>query len=230
MRILVVDDEEDIADGIAKGLKQHSFAVDTAYNGEEALKKATASDYDLICLDITMPGISGLEVCKQLREDLKGECPRILMLTALSGIDDRVLGLDEGADDYLVKPFDFSELVARVRALLRRDTEVTSNLIKLGNLELNLKRFSAEYEDKKGEKHLIKLTQKEFSLLHFFMTRPGEVFSQERLLEHNWDENIDKITHTVRVTIAQLRKKLATTGDQLKIETVVGAGYRLEVT
>ena len=227
MRLLVVDDEQDIADSISKGLKQQGFAVDTAYSGEEALDKTASFTYDLLCLDISMPGISGLEVCKQLRQEFKGNCPRILMLTALSSIQERVEGLDEGADDYLVKPFDFTELVARVRALLRRDTDVTGNVIKIGNLELDMKKFSVVYEDEAGNKNNLKLTSKEFSLLRFFMSRPSEVFSQERLLEYNWDENTDPLTHTVRVTIAQLRKKLLTTGDKVKIETIVGAGYKL---
>lgn len=229
MRILIVDDEVEIADSVAKGLRQHGFAVDTAYTGEEALDKAVRSTYDLFCLDVTMPGLSGLEVCQQLRQELKGDCPRILMLTAMSSIKDRVAGLDQGADDYLVKPFDFSELVARVQALLRRDTEVTGSVIELANLKLDLKRHSAEYQDGDGNRNYLKLTSKEYSLLQFFMSRPEEVFSQERLLEHNWDENLDPLTHTVRVTIAQLRKKLAKTGDELEIQTVVGAGYRLAI-
>lgn len=226
MRILIVDDEVGIAESVAKGLRQHGFAVDTAYSGEEALDKAVKSDYDLLCLDVTMPGISGLEVCQQLKQELKGKCPRILMLTAMSSIEDRVTGLNQGADDYLVKPFDFSELVARVQALLRRDTEVTGSIIELANLKLDLKRHSAEYKSANGKKNYLTLTSKEYSLLQFFMSHPEQVFSQERLLEHNWDENSNPLTHTVRVTIAQLRKKLAKTGNQLVIETVVGAGYR----
>lgn len=229
MRILIVDDEKEIADSVAKGLRQNGYAVDTAYSGEEALEKTALSSYDLLCLDVTMPGISGLEVCKQLKEELKAECPRILMLTAMSSIQDRVTGLDEGADDYLVKPFDFSELVARVRALLRRDTDVTGSVIKLANLTMNMKKHLVEYQDEEGKNNNLKLTSKEFLLLRFFMSHPEEVFSQERLLEHNWDENLDTLTHTVRVTVGNLRKKLVSTGGKLEIETVVGAGYRLTV-
>ena len=223
MRILVVDDEADLVDAIARGLRREGYAVDTAATGEEALAKAAWTPYDLICLDITMPGIDGFEVCRVLRDDPpEGVAPRVLMLTARDTVEERIRGLDMGADDYLVKPFAFDELAARVRSLLRRDPGRSGAVLEVGTLSLD----TARHHSQRGGRSL-DLTAKEFALLHYFMSRPGEVVSQEELLEHVWDEHADPFTNTVRVTVGTLRRKLAIDGEPGLIETVVGRGYRL---
>ncbi|MEZ5262826.1 MAG: response regulator transcription factor [Acidimicrobiales bacterium] len=221
MRVLVVDDEVDLANAVAKGLRREGYAVDVAGSGQEALDALGFTDYDLVCLDLTMPGIDGIEVCRQVRAG-EGTQPRVLMLTARDSVNDRVTGLDVGADDYLVKPFAFPELAARVRTLLRRDTPHTTALLRVGPLELDAARRAA----RSGERTL-ELTAKEFALLRYFMTHPGEVLSQERLLEHVWDTNADPFTNTVRVTVGTLRRKLTVDGEAPLLETVIGSGYRL---
>jgi DNA-binding response OmpR family regulator len=226
MRLLVVDDEVDLADAVAKGLRREGYAVDLAYDGEDALDKIRLNSYDLVCLDITMPGTDGREVCRQVRADQHlQEQPRILMLTARDSLEDRVSGLDDGADDYLVKPFAYPELSARVRSLLRRDAGTSSALLQVADLELDTARHVARRGDRQLE-----LTAKEFALLRYFMTHPGEVLSQETLLEHVWDEHADPFTNTVRVTVGTLRRKLIAEGEPPLIETVIGRGYRLRDT
>jgi DNA-binding response OmpR family regulator len=225
MRILVVEDEQDLADAIAKGLRREGYAVDAAYTGDEALEKLDINEYDLICLDLNLPGVDGRTIARRLRGNGAGHPdtrPRILMLTARGEIDDRISGLDDGADDYVVKPFDFGELSARVRALLRRDAGRTGAVLSVGDLEMD----SARHEARRAGR-LLNLSPKEFALLRFFMSHPGEVFSQEDLLEHVWDEHADPFTKTVRVTIMNLRRKLEVLDNKQPIETVVGRGYRL---
>jgi DNA-binding response OmpR family regulator len=223
VRILVVDDEADLTDAIARGLRREGYAVDVAYGGREAIDKAGVNAYDLICLDLTMPDVDGLEVCRAVREDLDLEpAPRVLMLTARDSLEDRVTGLDEGADDYLVKPFAFEELNARIRSLLRRDAGASSAVLRVGDLSLDTSR----HEARRGERTL-ELTAKEFALLRYFMANPGQVLSQEHLLEHVWDEHADPFTNTVRVTVGTLRRKLADGDESQVIETVIGRGYRL---
>ncbi len=221
MRILVVDDEVDLADAVSRGLRREGYAVDVANDGADALDKAAINAYDLVCLDITMPGIDGREVCRRIRADVEPQ-PRILMLTARDGLEDRVAGLDEGADDYLVKPFAFPELLARVRSLLRRDSRSVSSVVSVGELELD----DARHEARRGERRL-DLTAKEFALLRYFMLHAGEVISQESLLEHVWDEHADPFTNTVRVTVGTLRRKVTIGDEPPLIETVIGSGYRL---
>jgi DNA-binding response OmpR family regulator len=221
MRVLVVEDEADLADAVARGLRREGYAVDVAYDGDEALDKAAVNAYDLVCLDLNLPGIDGIDVVRRLRADA-AEPPRVLMLTARDRTVDRVVGLDEGADDYLVKPFDFDELKARVRALLRRDAGRSGAVLRVGDIELDSSRHDARRDG-----HPLPLTPKEFALLRYFMSRSGQVLSQEELLEHVWDENADPFTNTVRVTVMTLRRKLADAGDGQPIETVVGRGYRL---
>ena len=221
MRILVVDDEVDLADAVSRGLRREGYAVDVANDGADALDKAAINAYDLVCLDITMPGIDGREVCRRIRADVERQ-PRILMLTARDGLEDRVAGLDEGADDYLVKPFAFPELLARVRSLLRRDSRSASSVVSVGELELD----DARHEARRGERRL-DLTAKEFALLRYFMLHAGEVISQESLLEHVWDEHADPFTNTVRVTVGTLRRKVTIDDEPPLIETVIGSGYRL---
>ena len=223
MRILVVDDEPDLVEALARGLRREGYAVDTALDGDEALAKASWTPYDLVCLDITMPGVDGLEVCRALRANrAEGIVPRVLMLTARDTLEDRVRGLDVGADDYLVKPFAFDELAARVRSLLRRDGGRSGSVLVVGSLVVD----TARHEARRGDR-LVDLTAKEFALLRYFMSRPGEVISQEELLDHVWDEHADPFTNTVRVTVGTLRRKLSIDDEPGLVETVVGRGYRL---
>ena len=225
MRILVVEDEHDLADAVARGLRNDGYATDVAYDGDEAMAKIEVNDYDLICLDLNLPGVDGRTIARSIRAgqiQLPGEQPRILMLTARGEASDRIGGLDGGADDYVVKPFDFDELRARVRALLRRDAGRSTALLRVGSLELDTARHEARRDGRP-----LPLSPKEFALLRYFMSDPGAVFSQEDLLEHVWDENADPFTKTVRVTVMTLRRKLEAEGDEQPIETVVGSGYRL---
>jgi DNA-binding response OmpR family regulator len=221
--LLVVEDEPDLADVVARGLRRDGHAVDIALNVLEAQVKLRSAGYDLAILDWNLPDGSGLELCRDLvsgdQPTLEGVRPRILMLTARDAVEDRVSGLDSGADDYLVKPFALAELSARVRSLLRRDSD-TEPLLTVGDLKLDQARFEAT----RGGARL-DLTAKEFALLHYFMANSGKVLSQEHLLEHVWDEMADPLTNVVRVTVSNLRKKL---GSPPVILTVPGRGYRLE--
>jgi len=223
MRLLVVEDEPDLADVIARGLRRDGHAVDVANRVVDADVKLRSAGYDLVVLDWNLPDGSGLEMCRDLVSGdlptLEGDRPKILMLTARDDVEDRVAGLDSGADDYLVKPFAFAELSARVRALIRRDTE-SDPVIRVGPLQLDAARFVATRDG-----HRLDLTAKEFALLHYFMANAGIVMSQEQLLEHVWDEMTDPLTNVVRVTVSNLRKKL---GDPPLITTVAGRGYRLD--
>lgn len=222
MRLLVVEDEPDLANAIARGLRRDGHAVDVALTASDADLKLRTAGYDLVCLDWSLPDGSGIALCRQLVNGelptLEGERPRILMLTARDGVEDRVTGLDSGADDYLVKPFAFAELSARVRALLRRE-ERDDPVLEVGPLRLDPARFEAS---RAGS--ALELTAKEFALLHYFMSHAGHVLSQEHLLEHVWDEMADPMTNVVRVTVSNLRKKL---GEPPLIDTVPGRGYRL---
>ncbi len=222
MRLLIVEDEVELASAVARGLRRQGHAVDVAETAIDAELKLMSVGYDLILLDWNLPDAPGLEICRRLThgelETFAAERPRILMLTARDEVDDRVLGLDAGADDYLVKPFAFAELAARVRALLRRDDQA-GPVIEVDDLFLDPARFEAR---EGGE--TLNLSAKEFSLLHYFMAHPGRVMSQEHLLEHVWDEMADPFTNVARVTISNLRKKLR---DPERLETVPGRGYRL---
>jgi DNA-binding response OmpR family regulator len=229
MRVLVVEDEVDLAEAIALGLRREGYAVDVAHDVAGAVDRLSVSSYDLITLDLNLPDGDGLDLASRLRTDPllaptdDDPAPRILMLTARDGVGERVIGLDEGADDYLVKPFDFGELSARVRSLLRRDAGRSGARLTVGELSLDSARFEVT---RRGRR--IDLTAKEFALLRYFMAHTGEVLSQERLLEHVWDENADPLTNTVRVTVGTLRRKLTRDDDpEPPIETVIGAGYRL---
>ena len=223
VRVLVVEDETDLADAVATGLRREGYAVDIANDGEEALDKLAYTEYDLVCLDLTLPKVDGIEVCRRIRNgDTASTGTRVLMLTARDAVGDRVSGLDQGADDYLVKPYAFAELTARVRTLLRRDAGRSGAVLHVGDLELDTARLLAT----RGGRDL-ELTAKEFALLRYFMTHAGEVLSTEDLLEHVWDEFTDPFTNTVRVTVGTLRRKLSAGGEPPVIETLIGSGYRL---
>jgi len=221
VRLLIVEDELDLANALARGLRQQGYAVDIAADGEQGWELAEVNDYDLLILDLNLPGMDGLEVCRRLRSSR----PRllILMLTARGRLADRVRGLDLGADDYLVKPFHFEELAARVRALLRRDLRVREPLLQWGDLKLDPAARIAWQSN-----HRLELTRKELGILEYLMRHPGEVISQEELLEHVWDVEADPFTNTVRVHLHSLRCKLGDDATAPRyIETVVGQGYRL---
>jgi DNA-binding response OmpR family regulator len=228
MRVLVVEDEEDLARALAIGLRRDGYAVDTAETGAEALDKLSVTPYDIVCLDLNLPDGDGRDVCRHLRaghHQIDGtDRPRVIMLTARDALEDRVAGLDDGADDYLVKPFALPELLARLRALSRRRSEHTGSVMSAGSIHMDVARRQAWV----GETRL-DLTTREFALLRYFLSHPGEVLGAERLLDHVWDDSIDPFTNTVRVTISKLRRKLADAGEEDAIETLVGAGYRLVV-
>jgi len=220
MRVLVVEDELRMASLIRRGLVKEGLAADIAPNGEEALVSARASDYDAIVLDVMLPGINGFETCRRLREG--GVWAPVLMLTARDSVEDRVAGLDTGADDYLVKPFAFAELLARLRALARRGDPERPTLLALGDLRLD----PATREVWRGDTE-IQLSPKEFSLLETFMRRPGQVLSRLHLLEHAWDFAYENRSNVVDVYIRHLRRKIDEPFGRHTLETVRGAGYRL---
>jgi DNA-binding response OmpR family regulator len=231
MRLLVVEDEEDLAEGLRVGLARTGYAVDVAPDADTAYERLTVNEYDLMLLDLNLPDGDGFTLCRSLRSgELVTPGPgdvRVLMLTARGGVEDRVRGLDEGADDYLVKPFALAELQARIRALLRRDTAGKTSVLQVGALVLDAARHAVTL----GGAPLA-LTPKEFGVLEYLMTRPGYVVPAEELLEHVWDANADPFTQTVRVTVGTLRRKLGAFTDASSrgdgwIETVVGRGYRL---
>jgi len=226
VRLLIVEDEVDLATALATGLRREGYAVDTAATAVAARERLEEAPYDVVCLDLGLPDGDGRQLCRALRAgDLavpEAAPPRILMLTARDGLDDRVGGLDDGADDYLVKPFSFAELAARVRALARRPTINAGATIRLGSLELDAARHEAHRNDQR-----LDLTPKEFALLRYLMLHPNEVLTPERLLEHVWDDRADPFTNTVRVTVSNLRRKLGEAGPGQPIQTVTGVGYRL---
>ncbi|MGI9540020.1 MAG: response regulator transcription factor [Miltoncostaeaceae bacterium] len=216
MRVLIVEDEPDLREALSKGLRREGYAVDTVADGPSAVTRGPTTPYDLVVLDLSLPGLDGLEVCRRIRA--AEDPPLVLMLTARDGIEDRVGGLDAGADDYLVKPFDFRELSARLRALSRRETPGRPEVLECGELTLD----PATREVAAGGE-AVRLTAKEWAVLEYLMRRAGDVVSPEELLEHVWDDQVDPFTNTVRVQVGTLRRKI---GAQ-RIQTVVGAGYRL---
>ena len=219
MRVLVVEDEHNLADAIARGLRREGMAVDVAYDGTTGQEMAFVTRYDVVVLDRDLPGVHGDEICAELVAS--DTLTRVLMLTASGTVADRVEGLQLGADDYLPKPFDFTELVARVRALGRRATPAAPPVLAAGDVVLDRSRHVVTRAGRE-----LDLTHKEFGLLEELLKARGGVVSSEELLERVWDANADPFTTTVRVTMMTLRKKL---GDPPLIETVVGAGYRVRV-
>ncbi|TYK45986.1 response regulator transcription factor [Actinomadura decatromicini] len=218
MRVLIVEDERVLADTIADGFREEAMAVDVVYDGDDALERTSYNEYDVVVLDRDLPGVHGDDVCRTLVT--RRSPARILMLTAAADVDERVDGLSLGADDYLPKPFVFSELVARVRALARRSGPVVPPVLELRGIRLDPYRRRAARDGRE-----LRLTKKEFAVLEELLRADGGVVSAERLLERAWDENIDPFSNIVRVTMATLRRKL---GAPPVIETVTGSGYRLE--
>ncbi len=216
MRILIVEDEHKIANSIKKGLEQETWAADVAYDGEEGYDLASSEEYDVIILDLMLPKMDGTEICKKLRSE--GNNTPILMLTAKGSVNDRVEGLDSGADDYLVKPFAFEELLARIRALVRRPKEAQNSVLKVGDLALDTNTF----EVKRGGKN-IELSRKEFALLEYLMRNSGRVVSKENIIAHVWNYEADILPNTVEVFVGYLRDKV---GEGV-IKTVRGFGYKV---
>lgn len=222
MRILLVEDEPRVAHFIAKGLREQSYAVDIAGDGEQALYQASSNEYELIILDVMLPLKNGFQVCKQMRAS--GIKQPVLMLTARDAVDDRVTGLDCGADDYLGKPFDFKELLARIRALLRRTKEFRPEIIQLADLVVNT---SSHTITRAGRP--ISLTAKEYSLLEFFILRAGKLVRRDEIAEHVWDENFDPFSNVIDVYVRRLRKKIDEGFSPPLIHTRRGEGYILSV-
>jgi two-component system, OmpR family, response regulator len=220
MRVLVVEDEVKMASLIRRGLREEGVAADVAIKGEDALWMAQASPYDAIVLDVMLPGIDGFETCRRLRDD--GVSAPVLMLTARGAVEDRVAGLDGGADDYLVKPFSFSELLARLRALGRRGPVERATVLTVGDLRLD----PAAHRVWRGERE-VALSAKELALLEAFMRHPGEVLSRYALLERAWDYDYENRSNVVDVYVRYLREKVDRPFGVESIETVRGAGYRL---
>jgi DNA-binding response OmpR family regulator len=216
MRVLVVEDNPVVADAVAEGLRDQGMAVDAAYDGPSGLEKALLNPYDVVVLDRDLPGLHGDQLCEQLVGSL---CPsRVLMLTAAGDVEDRVEGLNLGADDYLAKPFDFSELVARVRALARRSPS-TPPVLTRGDLVVDRARRTVTRAGRP-----VPLARKELGVLEVLVQAEGAVVGAEQLLQQVWDEYADPFTNTVTVTVGRLRRKL---GDPPLVETVIGGGYRI---
>jgi len=220
MRILLVEDEQNAAVMLAKGLREQTYAVDLASDGDAALYQASVNDYDLIILDVMLPLKDGFNVCRDLRAS--GSTVPILMLTARDSVQDRIAGLDNGADDYLVKPFNFHELLARARALLRRGPALRPERIQIADLMIDTR---ARQIIRKGKK--IELTAKEYALLEYLVRRAGEVVTRAEIAEHVWDESFDPFSNLIEVYIQRLRRKIDD-GHSLKlIRTLRGEGYQL---
>jgi two-component system OmpR family response regulator len=220
MRVLIVEDEAKMAALIQRGLRQEAIAADVAGKGEDALWMAGSTEYDAIVLDVMLPGIDGFEVCRRLRDD--GVWSPILMLTARDGVPDRVAGLDSGADDYLVKPFSYAELLARLRALARRGRVERPTDLRVGDLRMD----PAKRQVWRGDTE-VDLSAKEFAVLEVFMRRPGEVLTRFQLLEHAWDYEYENRSNIVDSYVRLLRKKIDKPFGTESIQTVRGAGYRL---
>ncbi len=221
MRILLVEDDNRIARFISKGLKENAYAVDHVVDGDSALYQSQVSDYDLIILDIMIPGRDGFEVCESIRGN--GDNTPVLMLTARDAVEDRISGLDTGADDYLTKPFEFGELLARIRALLRRPkTGLLPTTISVGQLQIDTR---SQVATANGEN--IELTTKEYALLEFFARNSDRVIGREEISEHVWNENFDPFSNLIEVYVNRLRQKLRNRIEAPVLVTRRGAGYML---
>ncbi len=221
MRILLVEDEKRIASFVARGLKEERYVVDVAHNGEEGLFQAQVNPYDLIILDVMLPGKDGFTVCREIRKT-DHQVP-VLMLTARDTVPDKVRGLDAGADDYLTKPFAFEELLARVRSLLRKRQAVKTTLLKVSDLELD----QITHKVRRAGKEII-LTQREYALLEFLMLHVNEVVTRTMIAEHVWNEDFDSLTNVFDVYLYRLRNKIDKDHPKPLIHSVRGAGYVLK--
>jgi DNA-binding response OmpR family regulator len=218
MRVLLVEDDPGVQRFVAKGLREQAYAVDTVLTGDEALYQAEINTYDLVILDVMIPGRNGFEVCRELRKS--GKRMPILMLTALDAVDDRITGLDHGADDYLTKPFEFRELLARLRALLRRSGELHPAQLTVDDLTLDM---AAQTASRGG--HAIPLTHKEYALLEYLVRNVGRVVGREEIAEHVWDESFDPFSNLIEVYINRLRRKIDAPNHMPLLHTRRGAGY-----
>jgi len=218
MKVLIIEDEKLIADTLKRGLECHKFSVDVAYNGKDGYLLTQQFEYDIIILDLMLPDIQGEEICRMIRKDENKAY--VLMLTAKKQVGDIVNGLNCGADDYLTKPFEFSELLARIRALLRRNSKNKENILQVCEMKLYIDKEKVTI----GTKEL-KLTAKEFMILEYLLRNKGTVISRNQILEHSWDRNVDIFTNIVDTHIKNLRKKLGNYG--AIIETIYGSGYRI---
>ena len=220
MRLLVIEDDPTIAGFVRQGLEELGYVIDVAGDGRAGAAQATSGEYDLIILDIMLPGQSGIEVCRHLRQG--GVATPILMLTALSSTGNKVEGLQSGADDYLVKPFDFEELAARVQALLRRGQATEASVLRFEDLEVDLLKRQVR---RAGNK--IHLTAKEFALLEYFLRRPNRVLTRTNIGQQVWDMNFEYSGNVIEVYVSTLRRKIDKGYDKPLIHTVIGAGYML---
>ncbi len=221
MKLLLVEDEEMLSAIIAKGLRKLGYAIDTVFDGEEALTNYNVNEYDLIILDLNIPKLDGIDVLRSIRKtDLD---TKVLILSARTKVSDRILGLDEGANDYLIKPFDFGELEARIRNLLRRSFSGKSATLTLGvfTIDTNAKKVYSGNE-------IINMTRKEYSIFEYLLINKNKVISSEQLIEHIWDSDFDSFSNTVRYHIHTLKKKLSVYSDNEVIKTVRGQGYIIE--
>ncbi|AIZ35986.1 MULTISPECIES: response regulator transcription factor [Parvimonas] len=221
MRILICEDEIDLADGLCTILKGNKYSVDVVYDGEEALTYLEAENYDAVVLDIMMPKVDGITVLKTIREN--GNSIPVIMLTAKSELEDKVIGLDCGADDYLTKPFEVKELLARLRAITRRKETVTDNVLTFGNITLNRTNFELS-----SEKGSYKLTNKEFQMLEMLMSTPSNIISADTFMDKIWGYDTDSDISVVWVYISYLRKKLAKLDADVEIKVTRNVGYSLE--
>lgn len=223
MRILVIEDEHKIANSIKKGLEQESWAVDVAYDGEAGFDLAATEDYDVIILDLMLPKMDGVKLCRKLRKEEHVHTP-ILMLTAKGELDDKVNGLNAGADDYLLKPFAFAELLARIRALTRRPKQTLDNVLNCGDLTLDTLTFEVKRAGKQ-----IRLSKKEFALLEYLLRHKDRVLSKDQIINHVWDYEADILPNTVEVYIGYLRNKVDKPFKNKKplIQTIRGFGYKI---
>ena len=220
MRVLVVEDDLDLINLLEEGLTMYGYAVDKATNGEEAIEMAYIENYDIVILDINLPKKDGFEVLDEIRKF--NQEVNIIMLTARSDIDDRVKGLDFGANDYMVKPFDLKELDARMRALLRRKSVTESTILEAGNMKFDTATREAFVDEQK-----INLTQKETGILEYLFLNKERFVSSEELIDHVWDSNADSFSNSVRVHMSSLRKKIKELSGENKIQNVIGKGYRI---
>lgn len=221
MRLLLAEDEEELSEALTAVLRRNNYSVDAVYNGQDALDYAEGQEYDGIILDIMMPKKSGLEVLRTLRAH-KNQVP-VLLLTAKTQVDDRVEGLDSGADDYLGKPFAMKELLARVRAMTRRQSTLTDNVLTLGNVTLNRSTFELSVGEEK-----VRLANKDFQMMEMLIVNPGQIISTDRFMEKVWGYDSDTEIGVVWVYVSNLRKKLAALGADIEIKAVRNQGYSLE--